>query len=467
MAAMSSITPPGAQIVPSSGFRLSPAWLHLALHAIALWPQGRWMWTRMSDGSDDPLGVIAILALTLIVVRHGAMLRRSPRPPWMLLATMLLLSAALATRFLPPLFAALLGVLSLVAALAAWLPSGIARLPLAGLAVLGLPLISSLQFYAGYPLRIVTAELSARVLRAVGFAAERSGASMMIQGQLVIVDAPCSGVQLAWMAYFLACTLAALRGLPDRAFLLRLPLVGLLVIAGNIVRNLILVLLETRPGGLDDASHEAIGLTVLGTVCLFVLHWMRSHAFAAQPVVHVEERGAVCRSSWMYGVAPALIAAALTAQAARQPTGAELAPRVESLAEWPTLWDGMPLRPLALSAVERRFAQRFPGRIGRFDNGGRTLVLREVREPTRMLHPAVDCYRGLGYEVDTPVLERDSRHRVWRCFVAERAHQRQRVCEQVIDENGQTFTDASAWYWNALLGQSRGPWLAVTRAEAM
>ena len=29
--------------------------------------------------------------------------------------------------------------------------------------------------------------------------------------------------------------------------------------------------------------------------------------------------------------------------------------------------DGAMLRPLALSDVEQRFAQRFPGRIGRFE----------------------------------------------------------------------------------------------------
>ncbi|HEV7912580.1 MAG TPA: hypothetical protein VGP22_02335, partial [Albitalea sp.] len=33
--------------------------------------------------------------------------------------------------------------------------------------------------------------------------------------------------------------------------------------------------------------------------------------------------------------------------------------------ESPTEWDGRPLRPLALSAVEQRFADRFPGRIAR------------------------------------------------------------------------------------------------------
>ena len=134
--------------------------------------------------------------------------------------------------------------------------------------------------------------------------------------------------------------------------------------------------------------------------------------------------------------------------------------------EWPQQWDGLTLRPLALSAVERRFADRFPGRIARFANGSRTLVLRDVDAPTRMLHPAADCYRGLGYRIDETVLERDGQRRLWRCFVADRSGQRQRVCEQILDADGQVFTDASAWYWSALLGRSRGPWRAVTRAEA-
>ncbi len=86
------------------------------------------------------------------------------------------------------------------------------RLPLAGLALLALPLLASLQFYAGYPLRVLTAELSAWAAAGRGLAAERSGAAMVVNGHLVIVDAPCSGVQMAWLAYFAACAVAAFAG---------------------------------------------------------------------------------------------------------------------------------------------------------------------------------------------------------------------------------------------------------------
>lgn len=137
------------------------------------------------------------------------------------------------------------------------------------------------------------------------------------------------------------------------------------------------------------------------------------------------------------------------------------APRARHV-EWPQQWDGRALRPLALSAVEQRFADRFPGAIGRFTDGQRVIVLRRVNAPTRMLHPAADCYRGLGYSIAAARLERDAQQRLWRCFEAERGAQRLRVCERIADAEGQAYTDTSAWFWAAALGRSTGPWQAVT-----
>ena len=54
-----------------------------------------------------------------------------------------------------------------------------------------------------------------------------------------------------------------------------------------------------------------------------------------------------------------------------------------------------------------------------------------------------------------------------RCFIAERAGQRIRVCEHIEDAKGQTFTDTSAWYWAAVAGQSSGPWQAITVARPL
>ncbi len=135
--------------------------------------------------------------------------------------------------------------------------------------------------------------------------------------------------------------------------------------------------------------------------------------------------------------------------------------------EWPTVWQGSPLRPLALSEVEQRFASHFPGTLARLTDGRLVLVLRQVNQPTRMLHPATDCYRGLGYRIHSEQLEVQADHARWRCFVAERGGRAVRVCERIEDAQGQGFTDASAWYWASVAGQSNGPWRAITVATPL
>ena len=241
------------------------AWL--ALQAAALWPHWRWAAARVADGSDDPLGVAALAVLLYAVWRLAPTLRGAPRPGWLALALAASVSATMAGSMAPPLFGALLAALAMAAGLRAFMPAGRAMLPLAGLAVLALPVVSSLQFYAGYPLRAVTAEVSTWLLQAAGLAAQRSGTAMQVQGRLVIVDAPCSGVQMVWMAYFCACAVAAFSATSGRVFLRRLPWVGAAVLCGNVLRNSVLVALEAQQAAVPEAVHQGVGGVVLALVC--------------------------------------------------------------------------------------------------------------------------------------------------------------------------------------------------------
>ena len=241
------------------------AWL--ALHAAALWPHGRWAAARVADGSDDPLGLAALAALLFFVASEARRLRASPRAGW-LLAALGLSAVATGVGFVaPPLVSALLAVLALACSLQAFRPAGQALVPFAGLAVLALPLVSSLQFYAGYPLRVLTAQASAWLLQLAGMQALRAGSALQVDGLWVIVDAPCSGVQMVWMAYFCAFTVAAFDGLRDGVLLRRLPAVGALVLAGNVLRNTVLVALEARGEAVAQWVHQGVGLAVLGLVC--------------------------------------------------------------------------------------------------------------------------------------------------------------------------------------------------------
>ncbi|HEV7912579.1 MAG TPA: exosortase Q [Albitalea sp.] len=271
---MSSVisTTPGARW--QRRLQAVPPWAWLALQAGALWTHWRWAAARLSDGSDDPLGLAALALLVWAIVRLAPQLRGQPRPAWLAWALLLSVVSTASLPIAPPLVGALLAALALVCGLAAFMPAGRAMAPLAGLAVLALPVLSSLQFYAGYPLRVATAQLSSWALQLAGIAAGRSGSAMEVEGRLVIVDAPCSGVQMVWMAYFCACAVAVLSDLHDRRFVRRLPWIGFIVLAGNVLRNSVLVLAEAR-GGVSEAMHQAVGLVVLAAVCAAVVAVVR------------------------------------------------------------------------------------------------------------------------------------------------------------------------------------------------
>jgi exosortase/archaeosortase family protein len=457
--------------------------LWLLLLAVAVWPQLGWMARRLLlDGSDDPLGLAALAALFVLGLCHRRQLRAAPDARWLVAAFGLALAASLGGRFLPPLLAALPAVLALAAGLRAVLPSRVAALPMLGLAVLALPVMASLQFYAGYPLRLLVAEMSRWTL-GLAFEVEREGVLLRINGQAVLVDAACSGVQLVWMGYFTACATALMSRRGNASFCARLPAVGLVILLGNVTRNTLLAATQADGVSLPDWAHQGIGLIVLAAVCAIIasiMMWRQRTAIEVadelvageeearpsapfpcppRPQIAVRQRRRVAAFVGLSFIV-CLFSAFLPAASA--PTiVSDIAP------EWPAVWRGAPLRPLALSAVEHRFARGFPGHIARLTNEREVLIWRHVTRPTRMMHPAADCYRAAGWRIAEERLEQDSAGR-WRCFTARSGRgEALRVCEQITDTAGQTYTDASAWYWSALLGETIGPWQALTVASPL
>jgi len=94
------------------------------------------MAVRLRDGSDDPLGLLALAALAALVWQQRRALRASPRLGWLALAAVGTVAATLLRGPLPPLAASLLAVLALACGLIAFLPRRVAALPVVGLAVL-------------------------------------------------------------------------------------------------------------------------------------------------------------------------------------------------------------------------------------------------------------------------------------------------------------------------------------------
>lgn len=132
---------------------------------------------------------------------------------------------------------------------------------------------------------------------------------------------------------------------------------------------------------------------------------------------------------------------------------------------WPAQFEGRPLTTLPLSEREQRFGGDFPGRIARFTDGEREIVIRWVTEASRKLHPASDCFEGVGYQVSPLPLRVDAEGKRWGSFTATRQNEKLRVSERIYTDGGDSWSDVSAWYWAATGDTTAGPWWAITIAE--
>ncbi|MEA3213005.1 MAG: hypothetical protein QOE70_6062 [Chthoniobacter sp.] len=133
---------------------------------------------------------------------------------------------------------------------------------------------------------------------------------------------------------------------------------------------------------------------------------------------------------------------------------------------WPATFEGRPLQAVPLSDLEQKFNAGFPGEIARFSDGRCEFIFRWITTGTRKLHPGADCFRGLGYSVETAPLLLDEHGARWSCFTATRGPHRLEVRERITSSAGaESWTDVSAWYWSTVLHQTRGPWLAITIVE--
>ena len=151
-----------------------------------------------------------------------------------------------------------------------------------------------------------------------------------------------------------------------------------------------------------------------------------------------------------------LLAASVAAGAA--PAFRDRAARAggEAFPGWPANYEGRRLVPVPLAPRDAVFARGFPGRVARFHDGRRQIVLRWTSGPTRRLHPALHCFRGAGYAVTPAPMTRTAGGAAATCFRATRDGRVLRVCEHLTDGRGRSWPDVSAWWWSAALRPAPG-----------
>ncbi|HTN49499.1 MAG TPA: archaeosortase/exosortase family protein [Burkholderiaceae bacterium] len=233
-----------------------PVWMLAAL-AAALWPHWIYLARRMVDGSDEPWGALALATVAALLWRDRGALVQPTRAAVVASAALAVMAAA-AHLIAPDLAAAVVAML----ALGMFLVHALQRpaTPIAVLLLLALPVIASLQFYLGFPLRVLVAHVSSWLLWLSGLDVSAAGASIVLGDRTVLIDAPCAGIGMLWLGSYLAALASHLQRADARLTALAGVLAGALVLLANIARNTVLFFPESGLVHWPAWTHEAVGL---------------------------------------------------------------------------------------------------------------------------------------------------------------------------------------------------------------
>jgi len=142
-----------------------------------------------------------------------------------------------------------------------------------GLVALAFPVLPSLHFMLGYPMRIVSAAITVGLLQLHGLGIERQGTFLVWGEEMIEFDAPCSGVNMLWAGLLLTLMGCVLLRLGVLKVMAAVALSVVIVISGNVLRAASLFYVEAglvpQPSGW---WHDGIGIVAF---CLSAaaIHW--------------------------------------------------------------------------------------------------------------------------------------------------------------------------------------------------
>ncbi len=241
------------------------AWIAAACLACAFWPVWRWYALRTVDGSDEPWGVLAlVVAVGFVVARRGSVQLLTARRAQGL--CMWVLVYALLYRHVPILVLAMLAMAAVGGLVMGAMPTARLGMSWLSLLVLSLPVMATLQFYAGYPMRWSTAWGATALLNLCGVDVAREGLSLVFSGERVLIDVPCSGVRMLWAGGFFASALACALRLSNRHTVWLWALAGVAVLVGNVLRAIWIFLDKTRIYEQPHWMHAGVGVLIFALI---------------------------------------------------------------------------------------------------------------------------------------------------------------------------------------------------------
>lgn len=255
--------------------------LIMGFQLAAFWEVWRWYFSRAVYSWDQPWGLLALVAAFAFLFASRKPLPQGERS--LALPTVLIVFYVATYLILPPLGRAGIAFTSLAVTLTSLRFGKFFHAGLFGLFALSLPAIPTVQFFGGYPMRVVVAQLSAPILRLGGFMVLPEGTCLNWAGKLIWIDAPCSGIKMLWVGLFLTFVLLCIYQLPLRKTILLMPLTLAVIVLANVFRAVALFYLEAGVFQMPSWGHEYAGIVA------FVLQ-----AIGIVSIVFMLRKGSVC-----------------------------------------------------------------------------------------------------------------------------------------------------------------------------
>jgi EpsI family protein len=258
------------------------AWPRLALLAglAALYlPTFAGMWNGVWREDEYAHGPLILAVSAALAWRERARLREIEAGGEMAWGLALVLAGVLAwllgrTQGLVPIEAASLLPVAAGAVLLAWGAAGLRLLafPLAFL-LFYVPLPGFVLEAATGPLKEAVSAVVAWLLSGFGYAVERAGVVLRVDGHEMLVADACSGLNSIMSLFALALLYARLRGASGRRTAALLASIVPIALAANILRVLALVLVTVHFGheAAEGVIHEALGLSVFVVALLLLV----------------------------------------------------------------------------------------------------------------------------------------------------------------------------------------------------
>lgn len=255
--------------------KTSLSWLFLVLlmPIVGYWHAWQWYFNRISASLEEAIGLFAIFVFIALwavrFVSQRKVIFKFPLWPIAFLLTLYSLSFLLP---IPSIVRAALAFLTIFMVIY-WASFG-KQPPVSfwALIAISLPVVPSLQFYLGYPARLISASLTVPLLQLNGIPVSRSGTNLVWQDQLLQFDAPCSGVTMLWAGLLMTLFVSMVYQFSLLKTAMAIVIACVFVLIGNVLRASSLFYLETGAISFEEPwMHEGIGVAAFLLIAAGIL----------------------------------------------------------------------------------------------------------------------------------------------------------------------------------------------------